>query len=120
METSLQLDCVNGQNLLIMQAYAVRAKTKKATEEAFDGWLERLDDAEGVTKEELTTAHGQLIALGFLKFEIAGRAGLRYQISPRGKTVLENALAKAAQSKESDDPESFEQFQELEEAADAA
>lgn len=105
---NLQLDALNEQNLPVMQAYAVKAAAAKAaakaasSEEAeFDGWLERVNTLPGFTSDDLTTLHGQLIALGFLKFEISGRnVGLRYQISPRGRQALERAVAISAKADE--------------------
>jgi hypothetical protein len=104
---TLQLDSLNEHNLQVMQAYANQAAAAKAVAKAageqesddggFDGWLERLNSLTGFTAEQLTQLHGQLIALGFLKFEISGRSiGLKYQISPRGKQAMERAEAIAA------------------------
>ena len=98
-----------------MQAYAAREAAAKAAaraaakaagdedpqEPGFDGWLERLNTLDDFSSEELTQLHGQLIALGFLKFEISGRSvGLRYQISPRGKQAMERAVAIFAEEDE--------------------
>lgn len=93
----LQLDSLNSQNLQVMLAYIERAKVAKAASpEEFDGWLERIDRLPGCTSEELTQLHGQMIAMGFLKFEITGRSvGLRYQVSTRGKNAVERAVAQA-------------------------
>ena len=100
--STLELDSLNAQNLQVMQAYALRATTLKATVESFDGWLERINELAEMQKEDLTRVHGQLIALGFLQFEIAGsNVGLRYQISARGKGVLEKALAQVAEAEDS-------------------
>ena len=102
--STLQLDSLDEHNLQVMQAYAVRSTAAKAAAvEKFDGWLDRLDSVPGLSAEELTQLHGQLIALGFLKFEITGRShGLRYQISPRGKQALDRAVAKSAEEDEGD------------------
>ncbi|MEQ9407829.1 MAG: hypothetical protein RIK87_08875 [Fuerstiella sp.] len=100
-QAAFQLDTLTPQNLQVMQAYSLRAATKKASAEGFDGWLERIDALPDLTAEMLTQLHGQLIAMGFLKFEIAGRnIGLRYQISPKGKQALDRALS--AESTDSD------------------
>jgi len=91
---TLQLDRLTEQNLQVMQAYTVRATTAKASVEDFDGWLERINELPELSSDDLTQSHGQLIAMGFLKFEITGRSvGLRYQISPRGKQALDRALS---------------------------
>ena len=103
----IQLDALNPQNLLVMQAYDVRAAAARIASDQYDGWLDRIDSLPNMTSEQLTQLHGQLIALGFLKFEIAGRSvGLRYQISNRGRQILEKALAERATS--SDDVEDHE------------
>ncbi|MEZ6129961.1 MAG: hypothetical protein R3C59_14860 [Planctomycetaceae bacterium] len=106
----LQLDSLNTQNLQVMQAYVVRASAARAASEEYDGWLERIDSLPEFTPDQLTQQHGQLIALGFLKFEITGRSvGLRYQISPRGKQALDRALAVARDdSDDNDDREDLE------------
>lgn len=91
---NLQLDSLNTQNLLVMQAYVERGAAAKAASSDYDGWLDRIDSLPEFSADQLTRMHGQLIALGFLKFEIAGRSvGLRYQISPRGKQAIERALS---------------------------
>lgn len=89
---AFQTDVLNPQNLVVMLAYETRKKTLKATQEDFDGWMDRLDELDGFDRESLTQAHGQLIAQGFLKFEISGgTVGLRYQISPQGKLAMTKA-----------------------------
>ena len=95
---AIQLDLLNPQNLQVLDAYSVRAATAKATQEEFDGWLERISSLAGFTAEALTQIHGQLIAGGYLKFEIGNSTvGLRYQISPRGRQAHEQAKAKQAE-----------------------
>lgn len=98
-------------------------KTVPAPAAEFDGWLERIDQMPEFDAEELTRLHGQLIALGFLKFEISGRSvGLRYKISTRGKNALDRALAIAARREAGDDSDdSADDAEELElDFADAA
>ena len=91
-DASLQFDELSEQNLQLLQAYALRAKTARATSAEFDGWLGRVCTLPGLTTESLVRGHGELIAQGFLKFEITGRSvGLRYQISPRGKQAMDRA-----------------------------
>ena len=96
----LQLDELSKPHVQIMQAYTVRAAAGKSTEN-FDGWLERVSELGEFTPDELVQHHGQLIALGFLKFELSNAdLGLRYQISPRGKQALERALRRQAEAEE--------------------
>ena len=116
-----QLDCLNEQNLQVIQAYALRAKTQKATLENFDGWLDRINQLDGFDKAELVQLHGQLIAMGFLKFEISGSSkGLRYQISTSGKNALEREIARQESSENGDDEDGTEDADQYEELADAA
>lgn len=91
-EPRIQLDQLSEQNLQLMQAYSLRTKAARASAEEFDGWLQRIDDLPELSKEVLTRLHGELIALGYLRFEISGRhVGLRYQISTQGRQALERA-----------------------------
>ncbi|MCR9201782.1 MAG: hypothetical protein NXI04_24310 [Planctomycetaceae bacterium] len=98
-----QLDVLHESNLQLVKAYTLKSTTQKATVETFDGWLERIDQLDGLEKEDLVRAHGELIALGFLKFEIAGSSiGLRYRVSPAGKQALERTVARAGDSEDSE------------------
>lgn len=117
-----QLDTLNEQNLQVIQAYSNRAKTLKATLESFDGWLDRINELEEFEKAELVQIHGQLIAMGFLKFEISsGSIGLRYQVSTSGKNALARELARleSIANGDADDPEENgdDQYEELADAA---
>lgn len=98
-----QLDVLHESNLQLVKAYTLKSSTQKATVETFDGWLERIDQLDGLEKEDLVRAHGELIALGFLKFEIAGSSiGLRYKVSPAGKQALERTVARAGDADDAD------------------
>ncbi|MCP4783218.1 MAG: hypothetical protein GY903_03235 [Fuerstiella sp.] len=97
MNAHFQFNAPDQQNLQVLEAYKVRAAAAKAATEDFTGWLERIDVLEGLTTEDLTRVHGQLIATGNLKFEISGRnVGLCYKISDRGRQSLEKSRAIAA------------------------
>jgi hypothetical protein len=49
----------------------------------------RIASLEEMPPEELAEIHGQLIALGWLRFQLEGRqAGLMYRISPEGREAL--------------------------------
>ena len=103
-ESTFQLDQLTPQNVQLMQAYTVCAAAARAAEEEFDGWLERINSLPDLTTDCLIRMHGQLIAMGYLKFEISGRnVGLRYQISPKGRQALERAQL-APTTSENDDP----------------
>ena len=95
--SSFQLDVIREANLQLVKAYSVKSTAQKATVENFDGWLERIDELDGLEKTDLVRAHGELIALGYLKFEIAGSSvGPRYKISPAGKQALDRSEQSAA------------------------
>lgn len=75
----------------VLAAYQSAYETAKASAEDFDGWLPRIMSVEGLEDEDLPRLHGKLIALGFLKFQLAGRGtGVVYQISPAGREALAN------------------------------
>jgi len=107
MNAHFQFNAPDQQNLQVLEAYKVRAAAAKAATEDFTGWLERIDDLEGLSTEDLTRIHGQLIATGNLKFEISGRnVGLCYKLSDRGRQSLEKARATAASQDENSDDDS--------------
>lgn len=66
---------------LMLEAYAA-AQTAQ-------GWVPRFAAVEHLPAEQMSAVHGKLIALGFLKFEIASQAaGLLYQVTPLGRQAL--------------------------------
>lgn len=68
---------------LVLEAYSA------AQANAAAGWVSRIVEVEGLAFEQLSPIHGKLIALGFLKFEIAPQAqGIQYQLLPAGKQAL--------------------------------
>ena len=77
----------------VLAAYrdsSVLARTQSAE---FDGWLPRLAALDGLDSAGLSTVHGRLIALGFLRFQIGGRTvGLQYQLAPEGRHALESGV----------------------------
>lgn len=76
-----------------LHAHQSAQAAAKNTEEGFDGWLPRIMDVEGLESEDLPRLHGKLIALGFLKFQLASRGtGVVYQISPAGRQALNNIV----------------------------
>jgi hypothetical protein len=52
------------------------------------GWVPRISRLDGVDAERLSALHGRLIALGLLSFEVSGKAGMQYQLSPLGRRTL--------------------------------
>ena len=65
---------------------APQSESSDATESP--GWVPRLSQLDGVEPERLSSLHGKLIALGLLSFEISGKLGMRYQLSPLGRRTL--------------------------------
>jgi hypothetical protein len=63
----------------------------ESTSSTEDRWLTRIDEVQGVDPEELSSVHGRLIAHGFLKFKLAGREGLVYQLTSLGRRMAQQA-----------------------------
>jgi hypothetical protein len=60
-------------------------------------WLPRTAGIAGVDPARLSGLHGKLIALGLLKFEISGKTGMQYQLTPSGRKMLEHGLTESAE-----------------------
>src|SRR5580704_10436570 len=80
----------------VLEAYATLASGAVATPQSESsnasespGWVPRLSQLDGVEPERLSALHGKLIALGLLSFEISGKLGMQYQISPLGRRTLD-------------------------------
>lgn len=59
------------------------------TEDSNVGWVSRIAQLEGVDPTRMSTLHGRVIALGYLKFQLIDRQiGLRYRLTPAGKQVV--------------------------------
>jgi len=96
-ESDLLFDLLNEQNLPILQSYAGRTLAAKAASNEHDGWLDRLESTDDFDSEHLTEIHGQLIALGMLKFKFTNRqTGLLYRVSDRGYAALQSQVAAGA------------------------
>lgn len=71
---------------------AVEGSAKEKDGEAEDsstGWVSRIGQLEGVDPSQMSTLHGRVIALGYLKFQLIDRqVGLRYRLTPAGKQVV--------------------------------
>ena len=62
-------------------------------------WLPRLEALDDIEIQELSAIHGQLIALGFLKFRVESRTtGLQYQLSPLARHALTGDSETAAEA----------------------
>lgn len=76
----------------ILAAYSAEAAVQKTLNPEHDGWLARVRRIDGIEPEDLPALHGQLIAHGLLKIQLAGREqGMRYQLSGPGKEQLARA-----------------------------
>jgi hypothetical protein len=80
----------------VLEAYATLAVPTKVppSGESADacesrGWVPRLSRLDGVEPEKLAALHGKLIALGLLSFEVSGKSGMQYQLSPLGRRTLD-------------------------------
>jgi len=88
-ESNFLLDALNEQNLQVLQAYADRITAAKASNRDHDGWMDRHQSSEEFDEETLTRIHGELIAMGMLKFQLTNRnTGLQYSVSDVGRETL--------------------------------
>ena len=77
----------------VLAAYRDSSLAARTQSAEFDGWLPRLSALNGMDSAGLSTVHGRLIALGFLKFQVGGRTvGLQYQLAPEGRHALESGV----------------------------
>jgi len=73
------------------------AESAELEAEASDGrrrrWLPRVPAVDGINAEDLSRAHGRLIAHGFLKCDLADcPAGIVYQLTPEGRQILARTI----------------------------
>lgn len=74
--------------LRILQMYSQAAELA-ACEDEPNRWVSRIHHVDGVADEELSDIHGELIALGWLTFQIdSQRGGLCYRLSPEGRSLV--------------------------------
>lgn len=82
---------------LIAQAGQERGEDEQGTR-----WAQRIAELSDVDKQELSVIHGQLIALGWLTFQLEDRnSGLMYRITADGKKANELAKARSQQDNQS-------------------
>jgi hypothetical protein len=76
----------------VAPAESPAADSERKEAEAEDsnvGWVSRIAQLEGVDPARMSTLHGRVIALGYLKFQLIDRQiGLRYRLTPAGKQVV--------------------------------
>ena len=82
---------------LIIQAGQDRSEEDQGTR-----WTRRIAELDLIESEELSAIHGQLIALGWLTFQLEDRnAGLMYRITTAGKKACEQAKKAACEADQS-------------------
>ena len=81
----------------MLEAYQGPQGRRSEADSAEDRWLPRAPGIAGVDPAHLSALHGKLIALGFLKFEISGKTGMQYQLTPIGRQTLEHGLGTDAE-----------------------
>lgn len=78
----------------VLGAYRRELQRAREANPEFDGWLSRIAVVEQVEPEAMSRIHGQLIALGLLKFDLSSRdAVLRYQLTRPAHQLLAGASA---------------------------
>jgi hypothetical protein len=95
----------------LLACYRDGRDAAKQADPEFAGWLERVMAVEGIEDGVLPRLHGKLIALGFLKFQLAGRSeGVRYQITSDGVRALDGLLDGSLDGAEPDaEPEELDE-----------
>ncbi len=102
--------------LTVLNCYAVRDAAAKAATKEYAGWLDRIQDVQGIEKTTLTSIHGFLIAQGLIRFEFNGRSvGLQYQLSTQGREAMARESVYL-----SDDPQRNESMADNESISQAA
>jgi hypothetical protein len=81
----------------VLEAYQRPEAQRVQGDPAADGWLPRMVRIDRVDPAHLSRLHGQLIALGCLKFEISGKTGMQYQLTPLGRQTLQRGLQGTAE-----------------------
>ena len=67
------------------------------SEDSQIGWVGRVHHLDGVDPQRMSTLHGRVIALGYLKFQLIDRQiGLRYRLTPAGKQLVKADPAEKA------------------------
>jgi hypothetical protein len=113
-ESNFLLDALNEQNLQVLRTYADRFTAAKASNRDHDGWLDRQLSSDEFDEVSLIRIHGELIAMGMLKFQLTNRnTGLQYSISDTGRETLarrsiafpnEDEVTDSAGSEDADTP----------------
>jgi hypothetical protein len=109
-ESNFLLDALNEQNLQVLQIYADRFSAAKALNNEHDGWLDRQQSSDELRDEQLTRIHGELIAMGMLRFQLTNRnTGLQYSVSETGRETLARRPVAFPTKVEGSDSDEFDQ-----------
>ncbi len=82
----------------VLEAYNGPTDPPIPPDEHGEVWRPRLARLDGVEPAQLSRLHGTLIALGCLKFDLSGKVGVQYQLTPLGRQTLERGLVTNAEN----------------------
>jgi hypothetical protein len=82
----------------VLEAYNGPMNPPVAPDENGEHWRPRLARIDGIEPAQLSRLHGTLIALGCLKFELSGKVGVQYQLTPLGRQTLERGMGVGAEN----------------------
>lgn len=90
------------QVLEIYTELIVQAGQQRSEEDQGTRWAQRIAELDEIDGAELSSIHGQLIAFGWLTFQLEDRnAGLMYRITTAGKKASELAKKSALEEDQS-------------------
>lgn len=89
------------QVLELYSELIIQAGEERADDEQGTRWAKRIQELSDIEADQLSAIHGQLIAFGWLTFQLEGRnSGLLYRITSDGKKACDwaakNCLSEAA------------------------
>lgn len=82
----------------VLEAYRRPQAERVGADVGAEKWRPRVPALPGIDSARLSRLHGTLIALGLLQFEIAGKTGIQYQLTPLGLETLERGLLANAEA----------------------
>lgn len=86
----IEHDCLadNPDWLKVLQLYAEKIDQPRGDDEQGVRWIERIEQLDDLSAEQVSEIHGQLIAQGWLTFQLEGRqSGLLYRLTNLGRGV---------------------------------
>ncbi len=76
----------------VLIAYSRKEAGEIIIEQSSPAWLRRLAELQDVEPDQLAKAHGHLIALGYLEFDLVSRSeGIAYRLTGDAKRWMEAA-----------------------------